>query len=936
MTEKPAYTELEKRVKELEIESSARKRAEEALATERDLFRQVAENIEDVFWIVSPDWNKVFYISPAYEKIWGRSCESLFENPLSWLDAVLDADRQCVADYIDEKRMGALEEIFFPEYRIIRPNGEIRWIAAKGFPVLDEQGDVYHIVGIAEDITQRKQVEKALRESEERYRNILENIEEGYYEVDLAGNFTFINDSVCELLGYTRDELMGMNNRQYTDPETAKELFNVFNEVYKTGVPTKGFDWELIRKDGTRRFGEASVSLLRDAKDTPIGFRGIARDVTERKQAEKALKQETEFHRVMGAIANEFITASSAVIDESIDRALQAIGNFVGADRSYVIRFDFQAGTICNTHEWCREGIEPQIENLQDLPIEKFRWLIDQLADLQVVNIPKVADLPKEARAEKEEFETEGIRSLLLVPLMSEGRCVGTVGFDFVTQARFCSEREIRLLQMSGATLSNALDRKRAEEALRESEKKYKDLYEEAPVGYMEYDDKGRITRVNRRELEMLGYTAEEMVGKPAWDFVLEKDKGQALIKAKLAGEKPPSKNLERMYIRKDGTMFPGLIEDVIFKDKIGRIIGIRSTIQDITERKRTEDRLRESEEKLARSKKMESLGLLAGGVAHDLNNVLAGIVSYPELLLLDLSEDSKFRKPIQTIQESGNRAVAIVQDLLTIARGVASPKETLNLNDIIREYLISPEFKKLEQLHPTITVKTDLEPDLFNISGSLVHIRKVIMNLVSNSSEAIESTGNVIISTMNRYVDRPIRGYDDVKIGEYVVLAVSDDGSGILSDYLERIFEPFFTKKIMGRSGTGLGLAVVWNIVQDHEGYIDVASGEKGTSFELYFPITRDDVIVKDLPISMKDYKGRGETILVVDDIESQREISCIMLDALGYKTIAIPSGEEAVKYLKEHTVDLILLDMIMDPGINGRDTYERIIKIHPKQKAI
>ena len=163
----------------------------------------------------------------------------------------------------------------------------------------------------------------------------------------------------------------------------------------------------------------------------------------------------------------------------------------------------------------------------------------------------------------------------------------------------------------------------------------------------------------------------------------------------------------------------------------------------------------------------------------------------------------------------------------------------------------------------------------------------------------------------------------------------MSDDGPGISSNDLERIFEPFYTKKVMGRSGTGLGLAVVWNVVQDHKGYIDVTTDEKGTTFELYFPITREAMSDKDLSIPIKDYKGDGETILVVDDVKSQREISCKMLDTLGYKAKAVSSGEEAVEYLKEHTVDLILLDMIMDPGMNGRKTYEQIIKIHPNQKA-
>jgi CheY-like chemotaxis protein len=302
----------------------------------------------------------------------------------------------------------------------------------------------------------------------------------------------------------------------------------------------------------------------------------------------------------------------------------------------------------------------------------------------------------------------------------------------------------------------------------------------------------------------------------------------------------------------------------------------------------------------------------------------------------MDLPEDSKLRKPIETMQESGHRAVAIVQDLLTVAKGVATTKETLYLNDLIRDYLNSPEFKKLKQFYPTVTVKTNFEKDLLNIGGSHVHIRKVVMNLVSNASEAIDGIGIVTISTMNRYLDRPLRGYSDVNTGEYVVLSVSDNGSGISSEDLERVFEPFYTKKIMGRTGTGLGLAVVWNTVQDHKGYIDVKSDENGTIFELYFPIARDEISDKDLSTPIKDYKGNGGMILVVDDIESQREISCKMLDALGYKTESVSSGEEAVEYLKEHTVDLMLLDMIMDPGINGRETYERIIKIHPNQKAI
>lgn len=174
------------------------------------------------------------------------------------------------------------------------------------------------------------------------------------------------------------------------------------------------------------------------------------------------------------------------------------------------------------------------------------------------------------------------------------------------------------------------------------------------------------------------------------------------------------------------------------------------------------------------------------------------------------------------------------------------------------------------------------------------------------------------------------------MRMGEYSVISVSDNGSGISPEDLERIFEPFYTKKVMGRTGTGLGLAVVWNTLQDHDGYINVKTSKKGTVFELYFPATREKLAVGRKAIPVKDYLGDGERVLVVDDEERQREIACGILTKLGYDAEAVSSGEEAVEYLKEQSVDLIVLDMIMPKGINGRETYEKIIKIHPGQKAI
>ena len=342
-------------------------------------------------------------------------------------------------------------------------------------------------------------------------------------------------------------------------------------------------------------------------------------------------------------------------------------------------------------------------------------------------------------------------------------------------------------------------------------------------------------------------------------------------------------------------------------------------------------------QERLQRAEKMEALGTLAGGVAHDLNNVLGVIIGYSELLLNDMDESSSTRPRLINILKGGERAAEIVQDLLTLTRRGVPSRQVLNLNNIIADCQQSPEYLKLSSYHPSVRIKTDLEADLLNISGSPVHVGKTLFNLVSNASEAMPKGGIVTIRTGNQYLDKPIQGYDEVREGDYVVLSVSDTGEGIPAADLKRIFEPFYTKKIMGRSGTGLGLTVVWGTVKDHDAYIDVQSEDgKGSTFTIYFPATREELAIYQQKISPAQYMGRGESILVVDDVKEQREVATSMMTKLGYRVQSASSGEEALEYLKTNKVDLLVLDMIMDPGIDGLETYRQILEINPKQKAV
>ena len=491
--------------------------------------------------------------------------------------------------------------------------------------------------------------------------------------------------------------------------------------------------------------------------------------------------------------------------------------------------------------------------------------------------------------------------------------------------------------------IEDITDRKLAEEKLRRSRRQLADIIEFLPDATLVIDKEGKVIAWNRAIEVITGVKKEDIIGKGNHEYALPfyGDRRNILVDLVLHSDRETEKKYTA--IRRIGDILlgdafvPNLPGNLhlsgtasVLRDGSGEVIAAIECIRDNTERKKLE-------EQLNRAQKMEALGTLAGGVAHDLNNVLGVLAGYSELLVEMLPEDSAQRRYADNIFKSGIRAAAIIQDLLALARRGVTVSEVVDLNKIVSNYLKTPEFEKLKFYHPHVIISTELEDGLLNIKGSPVHLGKTIMNLVSNAAEAISELGKVTVRTENRYLDLPIKGYDEMKEGDYVVLIVSDTGTGISANDVEKIFEPFYTKKAMGRSGTGLGLAVVWGTVKDHNGYIDVQSEEgKGTNFTLYFPVTREEVANVKKTMSSDYYMSKGESILVVDDIKEQRELAMNILERLGYRVAAVAGGEEAIKYIKSKKADLIILDMIMDPGIDGYETYHRIREINPRQKAI
>ncbi len=574
----------------------------------------------------------------------------------------------------------------------------------------------------------------------------------------------------------------------------------------------------------------------------------------------------------------------------------------------------------------------PESQGLFVLAIRDQRpFLIDNISEIESTFSERSLEIAKKV----------GGQALICVPIIYEKESLGILAVDNSKSSRPLRQSDVSLLLGVAAQLAISITNAMAYQKLRRSEIKYRDLVESASSIIMRMDKTGKIVFFNEFAQKLFGYSEEEIIGENAGNVIMPSSGPSRLSFRKLLDSL--QKSPERPAVSESQTQNRSGKEIWIawtykpISNANGDFSEILCIGNDITELKWASQEKEELQLQLQRAQKMEAIGTLAGGVAHDLNNILSGIVSYPELLLMDLKEDSPLRKPILTIQKSGEKAAAIVQDLLTLARRGVEATEVVNLNSIVSEYLKSPEHARLELNHPHSKISTHLESSLLNIMGSPVHLSKTVMNLVSNSAEAMLEGGSIVIKTENRHMDKIITGFDEIDKGDYATLIIKDTGIGISPEDMERIFEPFYTKKTMGRSGTGLGMAVVWGTVKDHRGYIDLKSKEgQGTEITLYFPITRRVFSQEAEMASIQEVMGKGESILVVDDIQEQRQIATEILEKLGYSVTTMPSGEKAIEYLHDHSTDLLILDMIMEPGIDGLDTYKKILEIHPDQKSI
>lgn len=793
---------------------------------------------------------------------------------LHYLDMLLPEDHEKAR--ANFKRVMAGEEGIHQEVAYVNARGEKRALELHANPV-HRGGRVVGLLGIARDVTARKQAEEALRESEERYRTILDNILEGYHEVDLAGRFQSCNESFLKMLGYSREELIGTSYKKYTvDEENANKIFQAYNRMYRTGEPVEGLECCMRGKDGERRILEASALLIRKGNADPTGFRAIVRDITERKRMEEALRESEERYRT--------------ILDEMEEgyHEVDLAGNFTFFNEAFLRIFGYSGEEMLGTNYSvyaADEEIAKRVYRAYNqmyktgAPLKRYEWDV----------------IRKDGARRTHEFCASLLRD-------SKGCPIGFRGI-----------------------VRDVTEHRRAVKALKESEEKYRSILESMNDGYFEADLWGNMTFFNPILPKFLGYTREEMAGMNHRVY-LDAENAEVVERncLRLLRGDIPSITVSHEVVKKDGTRAHVETLFSLLKNSDGKVIGFRGINRDITERKRLEAQLRQAQ-------KMEAIGTLAGGIAHDFNNLLSGIIGHAALMKMEPGVTKSQERRLKSIKELVQSAANLTSQLLGFARLGRYEVGTLDINEILKK--TSTMFGRTRK---EIMIHRELAQGLMLVEADRTQMEQVFMNLFVNAWQAMPGGGDLYIKTCRTVVGDEETEETFMKPGDYVKVSVTDSGEGMDEATKNRIFEPFFTTKEMGR-GTGLGLAMVYGIVKGHNGYINVYSEKgHGTTFNIYLPVSEKQ-LVREEATSRQEWLTGSETILVVDDEEHVIEVMEEVLKAMGYTVIVARNGKEAVKVFKKEKskIDLVILDMIM-PGIGGGETFDRLKDLDPDIKVI
>jgi two-component system, cell cycle sensor histidine kinase and response regulator CckA len=728
------------------------------------------------------------------------------------------------------------------------------------------------------EVVERRVVEVELRQSEEKYRLIFEHSPFGVFHFDVTGTITACNDNFVRIIGSSREKLTGLNTiRDIRDEKIIAAIKEALSgrmghyEDYYSSVTAGKI---------TPVKCEFAPILSQDGGVT--GGIGLVEDITDRKTAQEALQKSEELFRLAFQTSPDAVSISTLKDGLFID-INDGFTSFTGYFRD-------EAVGISSTEL----GIWTDLEDRGKL-----------VRTLQEYG--HVQNLEAKFRR-KDGGVTTGLMSARVFMLKGEPHLLAVV-------------RDIE-------------EWIKTQEALRESEERYRAIFNNAGAGIHLTDREGRFIEVNSTSASIYGYTQEELLGLTFYDLTHPEDVDPS--RRELLPLQQGTKNsyrLEKRYVRKDGKVIWAELSVSALRDAKGEYAATLAVVVDITERKKSEQERESLQRQLLQAQKMEAIGTLAGGIAHDFNNLLQAILGYAELLLMKKEPKDPDRKKLEVIQHAARDGADLVARILTFSRKSESKARPMDLNDEIRrvEQLLRRTLPKM------IRIDLLLADDIRIIDADPAQIEQVILNLGVNAQHALPEGGRLIIETSNVSLsDESASTHLGAKPGNYVLLTVSDTGLGMPPEVLDRIFEPFFTTKTNGE-GTGLGLAMVHGIVAQHGGYIRCYSEPGvGTSFKMYFPVSSAE-LRSDLALTGEMPASGSETVLLVDDDDRVREMARQVIEMGGYTVLVARSGEEAlVKYMdRKGEISLVILDLIM-PGMGGKVCLEEILRIDPDARVI
>ena len=887
------------------VDITERRNAEEALRENREMLREsqaiagLGSYVLDIsagVWKSSDVLDALFGIDESYE----RSVEG-------WAALGHPDDRAAMVDYFANEVLGK-GQAFDKEYRIIRRNdGSVRWVHGLGKLEFDPSGRPLRMHGTIQDITERKRADEELRASEAKYRTLVENIPQKIFIKDRSFRWVSINENLARDLGIRPEEAVAKTDADFFPPEFAAKYHADDVRIMETGR-TEELE-ERYTQGGRKTWVNTIKTPVRDMNGEIVGLLGIFWDITERKRAE-------DLKAAIYEISEAAQQAPS--LDDFFAAVHRIVGRLMEARNFYVALYDATTNLL------------------------SFPYFVDEVderpdpfpADRGVTSHVVHSGQPLLATQEVlRDFERRGeIKPLgaafvdwLGVPLRVQGRVIGVLAVQSYSGKVRYSEADKEALSYVSAQVAQAIERKRAENALRESEARFRQSIEAFSDGFVLLDEKGAIIEWNAALERINGITRAEALGKPLWDVewrvylperrtperydFVKRSILETLRTGRLPSPPPPD---QIDIVSVDGRRRTVSQSVFVIGTEKGFRVGL--VIRDITD-------LIELEGQLRQAQKMEAVGSLAGGVAHDFNNLLQALLSQTQLLHTHADEPERVKALGLELGQQISHGASLTRQLLLFSRRETTRPELFDLNDAVRDAT-----KMVRRLvRANIALEIDLAPEPLPLTADRGQLDQVLVNLSVNASDAMPEGGTLTIRT-------------GALGGDRVWLSVADTGAGIPESISDRIFEPFFTTKGAGK-GTGLGLSVVHGIVIRHGGTIEVESEVgRGTTFTVILPkggsgefaaVTAVPEATSELPT------GRGERILVVEDEDAAREGLRDILRGIGYEVLAAASGEEALELPAEPPFDVLLTDLML-PGIAGSRLAAALQERWPRLKVI